>query len=64
MALGNCTLKEFPVDQKFGKTFCWCDLQIKILGKLQHIVELHVILNNTWSYLQVAGVLFYVHSEN
>lgn len=38
--------------------------QLKNLSKLQHIVEVLVILNNVWSYLQVEEVLFFVHSEN
>lgn len=38
--------------------------QLKNLSKLQHIIEVLVILNNVWSYLQVEEVLFFVHSEN
>lgn len=54
----------FPVDKEKNKKPCLSSGQLKILSKLQHTVEVRVILNNAWSYLKVAGVLFFVHNEN
>lgn len=58
----------FPVggkrEKKKSKATLLGSDQLKILSKLQHIAEVLVILNNGWPYLQVAGVLFFVHNEN
>lgn len=58
----------FPVggkrEKKKSKAILLGSDQLKILSKLQHIAEVLVILNNGWPYLQVAGVLFFVHNEN
>lgn len=50
--------------EKKKKAPCLSSGQLKILRKLQHIVQVLVILNNACSYLQVAGVSFFEHNGN